>query len=84
MKQRTSKTERVHAEKKFPDRIFRGRILSWIRLHGPTKIDALGPAIDSTFDRIADPDWLHAMVSRLIKDGLLVQDRKNIVSLPRS
>jgi len=84
VKRRTPKTERVHAEKRFPDRIYRGRILAWVRTHGPTKIDALGLAIDKTFDRIADLDWLHAMVGRLIKDGLLVRRRGDIISLPRS
>lgn len=78
----TRVTERIHAEKKIPDRIFRGRILTIVRTEGQTNISTLGSRIDSSFDHIADSDWLHAMIDRLIKDGLLVEHRRNIISLP--
>lgn len=77
-------TERIHTEKKFPDRIYRGRILALVRTDGPTNISTLGYRVDQTFDRIADSDWLRAMVDRLIKDGLLVELRRNVIALPGS
>jgi A/G-specific adenine glycosylase len=85
LKKQTSKPhERRHQEKKYPDRIYRGRILAWIRTHGPTKLAALGPHIDETHDPIADQDWIRAMTSRLVKDGLLAQGRRDTIILPKS
>jgi len=76
--------ERIHAEKPFPDRIYRGRILAWIRLHGPTSIQTLGVHVDPTFDVITDSDWVRAMIDRLAADGLLHIGSRAIVSLPNS
>lgn len=73
-------TERIHAEKKFPDRIYRGRILALLREHKTMNEAAIGPRIDETFDAIADRDWIHKMVERLVKDGL-VQKKNRKVSL---
>ncbi len=70
--ERTRVHERRHAEKKFPDRIYRGRILSIVRTNGRTRIAMLGPNIDETFDPVADRDWIRSMVKRLVKDGLLL------------
>jgi A/G-specific adenine glycosylase len=79
---RRGPTERMHGEKPHPDRIYRGRILAWIRLHGTTRVIALGPHIDPTYDPIIDQEWIEAMVERLIKDGLLIKHAKERVSLP--
>ena len=79
---RRGPTERMHEEKPHPDRIYRGKILAWIRLHGATKVAALGPHIDSTYEAIADQEWVEAMVERLIKDGLLIKRGKDRISLP--
>ena len=73
-------TERIHAEKKYPDRIYRGRILALLRKEKTINEKAIGPRIDETFDAIADRDWVHEMVERLVKDGL-VQRKKNSLGL---
>jgi A/G-specific adenine glycosylase len=77
-------TERIHQEKRWPDRIYRGRILTWIMRRGPTKIVALGPKIDDSFDEITDSGWLRAMAGRLVKDGLLTLSYGGTLSLPKS
>lgn len=64
-------TERIHAEKNHPDRIYRGRILKLIREHGRTHIRSIGPEIDPTYDPIADEQWIDDMCTRLANDGLL-------------
>lgn len=81
---RRATTERRHAEKPFPDRIYRGRILAWVRLHGATPVSDLGSSIDTEFSPREDATWLRAMVARLAKDGLLIMRRGDIVSLPHS
>jgi A/G-specific adenine glycosylase len=81
---RKGPTERIHAEKKYPDRIYRGRILAYIRTHGPTSSQALGPQIDPSYDAIADLSWVQAMCERLISDGFLTQTRNGKLSLSTS
>jgi endonuclease III len=84
-RKKTVKTiEARHAEKKFPDRIYRGRILAWVRLHGKTRIEAVGPRIDGTYDPIADRMWLKSMAQRLATDGLLRLGTGDTLSLPKS
>jgi A/G-specific adenine glycosylase len=79
----TKKTrERIHGEKPFPDRIYRGRILALVRKNSSMHIAALGELIDPAFDRIADGDWIHAMTQRLIADGLLALHSRDIITLP--
>ncbi len=79
---RTRVVESRHAEKKYPDRIYRGRILSWIRTRGATRLAAIGPKIDETYDPVADADWVRRMAHRLAKDGLLREKKRNVLSLP--
>lgn len=79
---RTPIRERIHHEKPFPDRIYRGRILAHIRSHGATRVASLGPIIDPTFDRIADDAWVRAMADRLIADGLLARRKSDTIALP--
>ncbi len=76
-------TERMHGEKPYPDRIYRGRILAWIRLHGAMKVAALGPHVDPTYNAITDQEWIQAMIKRLIKDGLLDRDKNGLLQLPK-
>lgn len=73
-------TERIHAEKKYPDRIYRGRIIKLLREVKMMDERAIGERIDEDFDQIADRDWVHDMIERLVKDGL-VQRRKKGLSL---
>jgi len=74
--------ERIHGEKPFPDRIYRGRILALIRKNSALNINALGPLIDPTFDAIGDCDWIRAMTTRMIADGLLIMRAHDIIALP--
>lgn len=84
-KKRTSKpVEPRHAEKKYPDRIYRGRMLAWIREQGRARIGSLGRRIDETYDPIADEVWLRAMAARLVTDGLLAYGTNDTISLPHS
>ena len=64
--------ERIHASKKYPDRIFRGRILKALR-EAPRGLApaAIGPLIDQAFDSKQDSSWLEAMIARLERDGML-------------
>jgi A/G-specific adenine glycosylase len=68
--------ERIHFGKKFPDRIFRGRILSLVRTE-PKKWtrDTIGPQTDETFNQKNDHVWIQAMIDRLIEDGLMRETR---------
>lgn len=75
-------TERIHRDKSYPDRIYRGRILSRVQTHGPLSLQACGPRIDPNFDPIADSQWLRDMAERLVKDGLLRWKSKDILALP--
>jgi A/G-specific adenine glycosylase len=77
-------TERIHRDKPFPDRIYRGRLLTLVREHGHVQLSAVGMRIDANFDAIADRDWLRALASRLAKDGLLIIGRGDTLSLPNS
>lgn len=81
---RRKNAERVHRDKPDPDRIYRGRILRFVATRGRVRLDAVGPAVDPAYDAIADRDWIRAMTDRLIKDGLLVRRRGDILTLPRS
>lgn len=81
---RPTKSERRYRNKKYPDRIYRGRILQLIRLHGPQLLSSIGPEVDRTFHYKQDAAWLQAMILRLAKDGLLAVSKSDIVSLPYS
>lgn len=80
---RAKKTERIREGKRWPDRIYRGRILAWIRAHGPTPIAHLGAKADETY-RPTDQEWVEAMVGRLAADGMVEVDEKRNVRLPRA
>lgn len=82
-KKHTTSRERIHEGKKYPDRIYRGRLLAHIRAHGSARATALGAIIDDTFDVIRDHEWLQQMIQRMKKDGL-IQEKNSLVSLPRS
>ncbi len=73
--------ESRHRNKPYPDRIYRGRILQWIRTHGPTPINKIGPHVDKTYQPRRDLAWVRAMIQRLNKDGLVSIDHQT-VSLP--
>jgi len=65
--------ESKHRDKRFPDRIYRGRILKFVRENGSAAIDEIGPVVDAGYDAEADRDWIIAMVGRMEKDGMVRQ-----------
>jgi A/G-specific adenine glycosylase len=68
--------ERIHEKKPFPDRIFRGRILGKVREEPRVwNRDTIGPVIDETYESTTDLAWVHAMIDRLLKDGLLKETK---------
>jgi A/G-specific adenine glycosylase len=64
--------ERVYRNKKYPDRIYRGRILTLIQKNKKGVLfQMLGKKIDVSFDPLLDEDWLKDMIKRLEKDELV-------------
>ena len=80
---RTIKTtrERHHRNKPFPDRIYRGRILKLVQTQPRILKNAIGPLVDDDFVRQKDTVWLHGMIKRLVRDGL-IQDMGGRLTLP--
>ena len=74
-------TESRHRNKPYPDRIYRGRILSLVTKNKRVAISTIGPTIDPTFDKKLDHTWLLAMIDRLGKDQLIHKTNSHI-SLP--
>lgn len=63
--------ERIHEGKKFPDRIFRGRILKLVHARpGITEKSAAREA-DPSFDIKKDQAWMQAIFARLQRDGMI-------------
>ncbi len=74
--------ERIRPGKRYPDRIFRGRILRQIQAAGGGLLIAkLGPLIDNEYDPEHDAEWVTSMLARLEKDGL-IRIEKRTVRLP--
>ncbi|MFO0764842.1 MAG: A/G-specific adenine glycosylase [Patescibacteria group bacterium] len=71
--------ETIRAGKKYPDRIYRGRILALVRTQKNNIRSEVGKAIDPVFDAKKDQAWVDAMINRLIKDGLLNEKRGRLV-----
>lgn len=82
-KSRIVSRERTHRNKPYPDRIYRGRILAAIRTKKTNAMRTLGRIVDPTFNVTHDMAWLRAMVTRLMRDGLLAQ-RGQRLFLPTS
>ncbi len=75
--------ENIRDGKRFPDRIFRGRILTYLRqTHSPVDLQTLGENIDAKFEHKQDTPWIKAMVERMKKDGL-VEQRGTKITLAR-
>ncbi|MFA5130348.1 MAG: A/G-specific adenine glycosylase [Patescibacteria group bacterium] len=71
--------EKIHKGKKFPDRIYRGRILALARTKKNISIASLGRKIDQNFDAHNDSDWLLRMLDRMRKDGLIQMTKGHIL-----
>ena len=64
--------ESVHRNKRVPDRIYRGRILKYIRESvAPQTLLSIAQHIDTTFDSTKDTAWVQAMLTRLTNEGFL-------------
>ncbi|PJA46150.1 A/G-specific adenine glycosylase [Candidatus Uhrbacteria bacterium CG_4_9_14_3_um_filter_50_9] len=72
--------EHRHEGKKYPDRIYRGRILKLVRETGSVTIENVGKEIDPHYDVKQDHEWVHAMIERLVTDGM-IKKKKNKLSL---
>lgn len=72
--------ESKHRDKKYPDRIYRGRILKLVREQKKVTLQKVGPQIDPHYDQIADETWVNNMIKRLVKDEL-IKKQGNILSL---
>jgi A/G-specific adenine glycosylase len=72
--------EHRHEGKKYPDRIYRGRILKLVREAGSIPIENVGSEIDPHYDVKQDHEWVHAMIERLVKDEM-IQKKKNKLTL---
>ena len=72
-----------HRNKKYPDRIYRGRILKMVREEKRIKPSSVfGKMIDPSFNTKEDLTWLNRMIERLIKDGL-IEAKNGWLQLPR-
>ncbi|MDG1950435.1 MAG: A/G-specific adenine glycosylase [bacterium] len=70
--------ETKHRDKPYPDRIYRGRILKLVREQTNVHINIVGTHIDPDYDQIADETWVHNMIKRLEKDGLIKSNGKTL------
>ena len=62
--------ERIQAGKRYPDRIYRGRILKHLQSLSADTVVGIGKAIDPTFMK-HDRAWVTAMIARLQNDGMV-------------
>jgi A/G-specific adenine glycosylase len=71
--------ERKHRNKRYPDRIYRGRILKLIRKHKTITFRPIGPQVDPDFDPALDTKWLKNMIKRMEKDGFIEMRNNQLV-----
>lgn len=64
--------EKVREGKRYPDRIYRGRILAFIRERPGSEVFEIGPAVDDSFTE-QDAEWIQVMADRMECDGLIYQ-----------
>lgn len=68
-KQKKSR-ENIKTGKRYPDRIYRGRILKYVMQNPGATIKSIGPHIDKNFSA-KDSDWLKGMLDRMKRDTLI-------------
>lgn len=64
--------ERIRPGKKYPDRIFRGRIVKLLQTQNGINMTSIGPQIDKTFTK-DDMPWIEGMIQRLSKDKMVIE-----------
>ncbi len=75
--------ETIRVGKRFPDRIYRGRILQEVRgAKRGLPLNQVGPRVDNGYNESEDDDWMKAMIDRMVRDGLL-RKTKTRLFLPR-
>ena len=72
--------EKIHEGKKYPDRIYRGRILKLILEKKAISIKKLGVYIDPSYTK-SDATWVKNMIKRLAEDGL-ISIQHDMIQLP--
>ena len=74
--------ENIREGKRWPDRIYRGRILKAVREHPlGIRVDHIGPLVDEAFDPKQDTEWIEQVIRRLMKDELDRPRTKNLLML---
>ncbi|MBI2476982.1 A/G-specific adenine glycosylase [Candidatus Uhrbacteria bacterium] len=73
----TSAAERIQKGKRYPDRIYRGRILQLLQKEGATSLQKIGTQIDPRFSK-RDHVWLQEMINRLVKDGMARREKNQV------
>lgn len=69
--------ERIHRGKKYPDRIYRGKILQAIKESSTAiSIKKLIGLVDKDYDAKQDKQWFESMLTRLEKDQMIRLTRK--------
>lgn len=72
--------ETKHRNKRYPDRIFRGRILKLVQEKRAISIKVIGPLVDPSFDDEQDHAWLLRILDRMKKDRFIEQ-RGDVVAV---
>lgn len=64
--------EKIHPGKRYPDRIYRGRILKALKEAGSElSLSHIALQIDPNYQKKADEQWIEAMLTRLTHEGFL-------------
>ncbi len=80
-----SKKEPQHEDFRHPNRIYRGRVIEYLRTSKNATLFEVGKAIEPTFSRKHLP-WIKDVLRGLLHDGLVVvsvRNKKVVISLPR-
>ena len=70
--------ETKHRNNKYPDRIYRGRVLRLVRERGCETILRVGKEVKQDYNDSLDRDWLEALVDRLVKDEMITRTEKTV------
>jgi len=70
--------EKKHRNKPHPDRIYRGKILRFVKENiAGASFHEIATAIDPAFDQKQDRSWVKAMLQRLTKEGFLIEAKNS-------